>query len=37
MSDSTDVHRIGSDESSYSQNAMAAMLDLATPQPNYER
>ena len=37
MSDQTDVHRVGNDESSYSQNAMAAMLDLSAPQPNYER
>jgi cytochrome P450 len=36
MSDTTDVHRVGSD-GSYSQNAMAAMLDLSAPQPNYER
>ncbi len=36
MSDTTDVHHVGSD-GSYSQNAMAAMLDLSAPQPNYER
>jgi cytochrome P450 len=35
-SDTTDVHRVGSD-GSYSQNAMATMLDLSAPQPNYER